>query len=205
MITAKQATGMTSQDMNVAVAGSKPLDDLFSIINAKAYREGDFTLASGRRSSHYFDGKKVLFDQQGSRLFASWLLEQLWKLDALPTAIGGLEIGAIPIACTTMDRATFPLKAFVVRKQAKQHGTGNLVEGDLSPADRVVVVDDVITTGESTMKAIRAVKEIGAQIIGIYCLVDRQEGHSEEFDSYAALFHPAFTLEEFTRRRRERS
>jgi orotate phosphoribosyltransferase len=202
MTMVKPATNMIGHNTNGMVP-SKPLDDLFTIISTKAYREGDFTLSSGRKSSHYFDGKKVLFDQQGSRLFADWLIHQMRNLGTPPTAIGGLEIGAIPIACTTMALASFPLKSFVVRKQPKKHGTGNLVEGDLVSTDRVAVVDDVITTGESTMKAIRAVQETGAEIVAIYCLVDRQEGHSAEFDTYARLFHPAFTLEEFTQRRRE--
>jgi len=142
----------------------------------------------------------VLLDQQGSKLFAEWLLDQVGSLPVLPAAIGGLEIGAIPIACVAMALAHFPLRTFVVRKKPKSHGTGNSVEGEISPGDVVVVVDDVITTGESTMKAVRALEEEGCKIAAIYCLVDRQEGHTDEFEQRRAIFRPAFTIKDFRRR-----
>jgi orotate phosphoribosyltransferase len=178
-----------------------PLEKLFAFVNERAYREGEFTLASGKRSTYYFNGKVVLFNQEGAGLFARWLLGRLIELTPRPVSVGGLEIGAIPIACTAMALADFPLQAFVVRKKAKSHGTSLLVEGDLKAGDPVVIVDDVITTGESSLKAIRAVEEMGCKIVGIYCLIDRQEGHSPEFEKYRKIFHPAFTIDDFRRRR----
>lgn len=172
-------------------------DELRSLVKQRAYREGTFTLSSGKTSSYYFDGKKVLLDQAGAILFADWLIERIKSLPERPVAIGGLEIGAIPIACVTMARADFPLRTFVVRKKPKSHGTGNQIEGEVERGDRVVVVDDVITTGESTMKAVRALEEDGCKVVAIYCLVDRMEGHTEEFTARRSIFHPAFTISDF--------
>jgi orotate phosphoribosyltransferase len=182
------------------------LDDLFALVNERAYAEGEFTLASGRKSRYYFDGKLVVFDQLGARLFAGWLLARISELKPRPVAVGGLEIGAIPIACTATALASFPLAAFVVRKQPKSHGTSKWIEGPIKAGDDVVVVDDVITTGESTLKAVRAVRDLGANVRGVFCLVDRQEGHSDEFDKLQreTHFEAAFTLNDFLRRRRER-
>lgn len=177
------------------------LDDLFALINTKAYREGDFTLASGRKSRYYFNGKAVIFDQEGARLYARWLLGQLIEMSPRPRVIGGLEIGAIPIACTASALADFPLGAFVVRKRPKEHGTSLLIEGDLRPGDDVAIVDDVITTGESSLKAIRAVEEAGCTVRGVFCLVDRQEGHAPAFEQYHHIFRAAFTLDSFLARR----
>ena len=179
------------------------LDELFTIVNERAYAEGDFTLASGQHSRYYFDGKLVVFDQRGSRLFAQWVLGQISEMRPRPVALGGLEIGAIPIACTAVALAQFPLSAFVVRKQVKSHGTSKTVEGPIAAGDDVVVVDDVITTGESTLKAVRAVRELGARVRAVFCLVDRQENHSPEFQRLQTetIFRAAFPLSDFLRRR----
>jgi orotate phosphoribosyltransferase len=175
--------------------------ELFQLVKERAYREGNFTLSSGKTSTYYFDGKKVLLDHQGSRLFARWLLEQIATLSPRPVAIGGLEIGAIPIACVAMALSESPLGTFIVRKKAKAHGTGSELEGELKPGDPVVVVDDVITTGESTMKAVRALERDGCKVMAIYCLVDRNEGHTPDFEERKPIFRPAFTIEDFQSRR----
>ncbi len=175
------------------------INKLFTFVNERAYKEGQFTLASGKTSSYYFNGKAVLFDQDGARLYAHWLLSQLVELSPRPVAIGGLEIGAIPIACTVMALAEFPIRAFVVRKKLKSHGAGFLIEGELNHGDPVAIVDDVITTGESSLKAIRSVEDIGCKVVGVFCLVDRQEDPSPEFERYRSIFHAAFTINEFRR------
>ncbi len=177
------------------------LDRLFTFINERAYKEGDFQLASGKRSPYYFNGKVVLFNQEGALLFGRWLLARLASLSPRPVAVGGLEIGAIPIACSAMALADFPLNAFVVRKKAKAHGIGLVVEGELHEGDVVAIVDDVITTGESSLKAIQAVEAMGCHVGGVFCLIDRQEGHVPELASYASVFYPAFTIETFRQRR----
>lgn len=174
--------------------------DLYRLVKDRAYREGSFTLSSGKHSDYYFDGKKVLLDHVGSKLFARWLLEQIDTLNERPVAIGGLEIGAIPIASVCMAMSDFPLNTFVVRKKPKAHGTGNQIEGELKSGDAVVVVDDVITTGESTMKAVRALEEDGCKVLAIYCLVDRDEGHTPEFEARKSIFVPAFHIGDFRSR-----
>src|SRR5262245_29122991 len=184
-----------------SASGAGDPDKLFRLVKERAYREGTFTLSSGKTSSYYFDGKKVLLDQEGARLFAGWMLERMQRLDPLPVAVGGLEIGAIPIASVVMALSPFPLRTLIVRKKPKAHGTGNLLEGWLSPGDPVVVVEDVVTTGESTMKAVRAIEEEGGKVVAIYSLVDRQEGHTPDFDRYRAVFQPAFTIEDFRGKR----
>jgi orotate phosphoribosyltransferase len=170
--------------------------DLRQLVKDRAYREGSFTLASGKHSDYYFDGKKVLLDNEGSKLFARWLLEQIDTLSERPIAIGGLEIGAIPIASVCMALSD-SLNTFVVRKKPKEHGTGNQIEGQLKRGDFVVVVDDVITTGESTMKAVRALEDEGCKVLAIYCLVDRDEGHTPDFEARKSIFVPAFHIRDF--------
>jgi orotate phosphoribosyltransferase len=180
--------------------GSGPIDDeLYRLVKERAYREGTFTLSSGKTSPYYFDGKKVLLDQEGARLFCRWMLDRMQRLDPRPVAIGGMEIGAIPIASVAMALCPFPLRTFFVRKQPKAHGTASQLEGDVKAGDRVVVVEDVVTTGESTLKALRVLEQAGCQVAAIYCLVDRQEGHTPEFDRYAPIFAPAFTIQDFRR------
>jgi orotate phosphoribosyltransferase len=172
---------------------------LLALVKERAYREGNFTLSSGKTSSYYFDAKKVLLDPQGARLFGEWLVDQMKELSPRPVAIGGLEIGAIPIACVAMALAPFPVRTFIVRKKPKAHGTGNAIEGDVKAGDPVVVVDDVITTGESTMKAVRALEEEGCRVVAIHCLVDRREGHTPDFEQRRSIFKPAFTIDDFRR------
>ena len=180
------------------------MDDLFDLIYRKSFKEAPeptFKLASGVMSRFYFNAKPLLFDQLGARVVARWVLGQIVELTPRPTAIGGLEIGAIPIACTVQalaEPADFPMKAFVVRKEAKAHGTKRQVEGELVAGERVVVVDDVITSGESTLKAIHAVEDIGCEVQAVYCLVDRPEGeHSPGFRPYEPRLKAAFTLKQF--------
>jgi orotate phosphoribosyltransferase len=100
-----------------------------------------------------------------------------------------------------MALANFPLGGFVVRKKPKPHGTCLVVEGELNPGDPVAIVDDVITTGESSLKAIRSVEDMGCKVVGVFCLVDRQEDQSREFEQYRHIFQPAFTMQEFQQRR----
>ncbi|HJZ87057.1 MAG TPA: orotate phosphoribosyltransferase [Polyangia bacterium] len=177
-------------------------DRLFELMNERAYREGDFTLASGARSSFYFDSKPVLLDGEGARVVARLILADIARLRLAPVAVGGMELGAVPIACAVSALSPEPpLRVFIVRKQPKAHGTGQALEGRLEPGDRVVVVEDVVTTGESTWKALQAVEAAGGQVVGVFALLDREAGHLPAFDRYADRFHPLMTLSEFRRRR----
>jgi orotate phosphoribosyltransferase len=180
-------------------------DRLFELVCERAYREGDFTLASGRKSTFYFDSKPITLDGEGARVVARLILAGIAERGLAPAAVGGMELGAVPIASAVSALAPAPPpRIFIVRKRAKDHGTGETLEGRLEKGDPVVVVEDVITTGESTWKAIQAVERAGAHVVGIFALLDREEGHLAEFDRYADRFFPLLTLSEFRRRRAER-
>jgi orotate phosphoribosyltransferase len=177
-------------------------DRLFQLVNERAYREGDFTLASGRKSSFYFDSKTVTLDGEGARVVARLILMEIERRQLAPQAVGGMELGAVPIACAVSALAPEPPpRVVIVRKQPKAHGTGQALEGRLEAGDRVVVVEDVVTTGESTWKAIQAIERDGGVVVAVFALLDREEPHLPEFDRYRDRFHPLLTLSEFRRRR----
>jgi orotate phosphoribosyltransferase len=133
------------------------------------------TLSSGLQTHHYYDLKKVLSDAEGLRLVAVLMIEEMTKLgDA--KSVGGLETGAIPIAIAISRESlgSENMHSFFVRKQQKEHGLGNLIEGD--PVEPVVIVDDVITKGESVLKAINAMKAIRKSMLGVVSIIDRGGG-----------------------------
>ena len=166
---------------------------LLELFKTRAVSFGEFTLASGQKSSYYINSKKVLFHSE-----AAWLLgEMLWQAtqDLSITAVGGLEVGAIPMAAVTVTRYHDhggTLEGFFVRKQAKGHGSQALIEGDLKPGDRVAVLDDVLTTGESALKAVKAVEAVGAVVARVVSIVDRLQGAHETLAGYD--FRPLFTI-----------
>lgn len=154
---------------------------------------GDFTLTSGRKSRYYFDSKRTTLLPEGAYLTAREFLRaiRLHQVDA--QAIGGLTLGADPIVCPVAALSHLegpPLRAFIVRKAAKEHGTGRRIEGAPDPGSRVVIVDDVVTTAGSTLEAIEAAVEAGLEVAAVLCLVDREEGGSERLASWP--FHPLF-------------
>lgn len=171
-------------------------DALLKMIQEKALRRGDFTLASGKKAKFYLDGKQVTLDPQGLLLTAKVILSMLHgvKVDA----VGGPTMGADPIAAAValMSLQTGkPLKAFIVRKEAKGHGTQRMVEGPaIEKGDHVVMLEDVITTGGSVLKAIHDVEALGAKVVKTICLVDRNEGASATLEPYG--YSPIFTLED---------
>lgn len=149
---------------------------------------GDFTLSSGLKSDHYWDGKKVTLSALGVYLVGKAIMERLTHLEI--DAVGGPEIGAIPIASAVslvshMEGRDIP--AFIVRKSPKEHGTRKPVEG-LKENSRVVIVEDVVTTGESVVKAVSAVEELGCKVVKIVALVDRHEGGGNRLRSAGYKF-----------------
>ncbi len=164
-------------------------------------RHGEFTLASGRKSSYYIDGRLVTLDGEGAYLIARVILDVLAREGIEAGAIGGLSIGADPIAAATAAVSFLEgraLSAFIVRKEPKKHGTERGIEGPLRKGTRAVVVDDVITTASSTLKAIRAVEEHGCVVAGVVCLIDREEGGAETLRGYP--FFPLFAASELLER-----
>ena len=154
---------------------------------------GDFTLASGKKSSFYFDSKRTTLLPDGAWLTAREVLRVVREHRIDATAIGGLTLGADPIVCpvAALSHAEGPkLRAFIVRKEAKDHGTGRRIEGNLPNGSRVIIVDDVVTTAGSTLKAIEAAEGEGHTVAAVICLVDREEGGGAKLAAYP--FYPIF-------------
>ena len=164
-----------------------------------------FRLRSGKMSEIYIDAKAVTLTAQGMALVGQVVWEKIAPLGA--QAIGGLTLGADPIAYATAMYAKLvgdgALDVFIVRKRSKDHGTGKDIEGPIEPGKRVVVVDDVVTTGGATLMAVRRVLEAGMEILKVVPLVDRQEGGRENIEALGLEYDPIFTKEELLRRYRD--
>src|SRR5579871_6648059 len=149
---------------------------LLSTLAHKSFRLGEFKLSSGGTSDYYIDCRTTTLDAKGSRLagevFFAEIQERRWK----PRAIGGLTMGADPIV-VAVSVVSGELDGFLVRKAEKQHGTGQRIEGFREKGARVVIVDDVCTTGSSTIQAIEAAREFGFEVVGAMCLVEREEAN----------------------------
>jgi len=156
---------------------------LIALVRHKSLKFGDFTLASGKKARYYLDGKQVTLDPHGSRLIAEGILDLLAEGN-VPDAIGGMSIGADPItsAVITMSavRGT-PIVGFMVRKEPKGHGTNQYVEGPVQPGQKVVIVEDVVTTGGSSLAAIERAVAFGLEVTGVVAIIDRMEGGAEAF------------------------
>jgi orotate phosphoribosyltransferase len=176
---------------------------LIEIIKARSFTTGgEVKLASGRSSSFYFNMKPAMLDPEGARLIGSLICAALAGKNV--DMVGGLEMGAVPIAtavAAVSHAAGWPLPAFFVRKQAKEHGTQSLVEGlpkgETLKGRRVVILEDVTTTGGSAMKAIEAVRADGAIVERVITIVDRLEGAAETFKAAGITFEPILTAADF--------
>jgi orotate phosphoribosyltransferase len=170
---------------------------LLELVRSRAFSFGDFTLASGKKSTYYINSKKILFHSESVALIGEAFAEQLRDLDI--QAVGGLEIGAIPLATACVLQAHHEgrsLEGFVVRKQAKGHGSQERIEGVLPAGARVAIVDDVLTTGGSALQAFEEVSRAGAVVVAVLCIVDRLEGAREVFEPRCA-YRPLFTIRDF--------
>ncbi|MBM4135401.1 MAG: orotate phosphoribosyltransferase [Nitrospira sp.] len=160
---------------------------LIELILEKAFKYSEepvFRLVSGRMSNYYFNCKAVTLYPEGMYLIGNIIFDFIKDLDV--RGIGGLTLGADPIAYAVAYTSYLkgkPIEAFVVRKTAKSHGTMQWIEGNVKKGDRVVIVDDVITTGKSTIEAINMAKEEGLDIIKVIALIDRQEGGREAIEA----------------------
>ena len=155
------------------------LKRLRELLLERSVTRGDFVLASGRRSSFYIDARRTTMAGEGLALIGALGLSRLVARGWHPQSIGGLTLGADPVAYAVALAAHaqgVPLDAFTVRKQAKTHGTGRRIEGGFAPHASVVVVEDVITSGGSARDAIAAVEAEGARVLGVLAVVDREEG-----------------------------
>lgn len=160
---------------------------LIELILEKAFKhskEPVFKLVSGRMSNYYFNCKAVTLHPEGMYLIGNLIYDMI--KDSGAKAIGGLTLGADPVAYAVSYTSYLkgkPVETFVVRKSAKSHGTMQWIEGNVKKGDRVVIVDDVITTGKSTVEAITRAKEAGLEIVKVICLIDRQEGGRENIEA----------------------
>jgi orotate phosphoribosyltransferase len=163
-------------------------DTLLDLLARRSAKRGDFTLSSGKRSTLYIDARLTTMSPDGLALIGPLALGAIrgakWDIDSA----GGLTLGADPISYAIAFASALPgagplVRAFTVRKEAKTHGTGKLIEGPYREGDRVVIVEDVITTGGSALRAADAVKSAGGRISGVLALVDREEGGREAIEA----------------------
>jgi orotate phosphoribosyltransferase len=191
-----------------ATQSSRPLTELRArlqeIIRKRSFGRGNITLASGRKSDFYFNLKPTMLDAEGAALLAELTLDALQgeRIDY----VGGLEMGAVPLAGAIAQLSFMrgkPIQAFFVRKKPKDHGAKLSVEG-LAPGEslagkRVVIVEDVTTTGGSAIKAVEAVRESGAEIVMVLTMVDREEGATDAFREAGLDFRSLYKAAEFLR------
>ena len=167
-----------------AATASPVIRELIGLVESKALKRGTFRLASGREASFYLDAKQVVLDAHGAMLVGRAILERLRSLGPLPAAVGGMSIGADPITSAVVTMAGvegLPLKGFMVRKEPKDHGTKKYVEGPVEPGQRVVIVEDVTTTGGSSLLAIDRVHEFGLVVERVVTVIDRLAGAKDAF------------------------
>ena len=156
------------------------------ILMERSVRHGNFILASGKSSTVYVDVRLTTMSPEGMALIGSLALDRILSLEWNPDSVGGLTLGADPVAFAvsfSSANSPRPIRCFTVRKEAKSHGTGNLIEGPFLSGDRVVVVEDVITTGKSALQAIESIEQAGGQIQGVLAIVDREDGGREKIES----------------------
>src|SRR6202047_125027 len=175
---------------------ASPHQDLLRLLAYKSFRLGEFKLSSGGTSDYYIDCRITTLDAKGARLTGQVFFDEIQQRGWKPKAIGGLTMGADPIVVAVAVLSGV-LNGFLVRKAEKQHGTGQRIEGFREKGARVVIVDDVCTTGSSTVQAIEAAREFGFEVVGVMCLVERQEAGGRPQVEKAAATAPFVSI--FTR------
>ena len=177
------------------------IESLQQILAERSVRVGSFVLASGKTSTVYVDARLTTMSPDGMVLIGKLGLERIRSSKWNPDSIGGLTLGADPVAYAishTSARDQNPLRAFTVRKQAKDHGTGKRIEGPFREGDRVVVIEDVITTGSSALQAISAIEQEGGIVAGVLAIVDRQDGGKDAIRSAGYEVETLTTIGELT-------
>lgn len=189
-----------------------PRQELLSLLARQSFRLGEFKLSSGGTSDYYIDCRTTTLHAEGARLVGRVFSDEIRSRGWKPQAIGGLTMGADPIVVSVavlsaqqtqtraparpkpVDASEFYIHGFLVRKAEKQHGTGQRIEGFREKGARVVIVDDVCTTGSSTIQAIEAAREFGFEVAGVMCLVEREEAGGREAVEKAAAPAPFVAL-----------
>lgn len=176
-------------------------ETLISLVRQHALKFGNFTLASGKQASFYLDCRMITLHPQGANQIAAGMLDLLVAkhFGEVPQSVGGLAIGADPISASVVVHAgqrNLDILGFMVRKEAKQHGTGKLVEGPVVPGMSCVIVEDVITSGGSALKAATAAKEFGLNVLGVLGVIDRLEGGKAAFDAAGIPLATLLTIDD---------
>lgn len=177
-------------------------DRLRELLVARSVQLGDFTLASGAKSSYYIDARATTMSAEGQRLVGLVALEVIRESGLRPTHVGGLTLGADPVAYAIAHRSALeekPIDAFTVRKRAKDHGTGQRIEGGLPERAKCLIVEDTITTGKSTLEAVEAVRSHGASIVGVLALVNRSAGAEAFYKGQGLPLLSVFTGDELVK------
>jgi orotate phosphoribosyltransferase len=172
---------------------SQSRQELLELLAQKSFRLGEFQLSSGGTSDYYIDCRVTTLDARGAQLTGEVFLEEIREQGWDPEALGGLTMGADPIV-VAVAVTSGKLHGFLVRKTEKQHGTGQRIEGFREKGAKVVIVDDVCTTGASTIQAIEAAREFGFEVVGAMCLVERQEAHGRPAVEKAASPAPFIAI-----------
>lgn len=173
-------------------------EKLIDLFRARALQFGDFTLVSGKKSKYYLDGKQITLYSEGLRLVGAGLLDLLEGVEF--DAIGGMSIGADPIVGGVLVVAAErqqPISGFMVRKEPKGHGTQQYIEGPVNPGMKVVIIDDVVTTGGSSLLAVDRVHEFGCEVVQVVAVVDRMEGGAANFAERNLPFQSLLTIQDF--------
>ncbi|MBT5017804.1 MAG: orotate phosphoribosyltransferase [Planctomicrobium sp.] len=173
-------------------------DALKELFRERALKFGDFTLASGKKATYYLDGKQITLHSKGLQLVSEGLLELLktGEIDA----VGGMSIGADPIVAGVLSAAAqknIDMLGFLVRKESKGHGTNKFVEGPVQPGMKVAIVEDVVTTGGSSLLAIERVEEFGCEVVQMLTIIDRMEGGAQNFKDNGYEMSSLLTIEDF--------
>ena len=178
-------------------------DEIVRLLAEHAYQEGEFILASGQQADFYLDAKQVTYRSGAARLVGEAVLELIRPYDV--QCVGGMTLGADAIVASTVVAAAHErtaLDGFSVRKNAKDHGLGKYIEGVAPEGRRVAVVEDVVTTGGSSLRAIDRIRAAGAEVAVVVTLVDREQGGAEGFRNAGIPFHAVATLSEIRSARR---
>jgi len=176
-------------------------EELLALLAQKSFRLGEFQLSSGGTSDYYIDCRTTTLDARGAQLVGQVFLDEMRRQGWHADAIGGLTMGADPIV-VSVAVTSGTLHGFLVRKAEKQHGTAQRIEGFREKGARVVIVDDVCTTGSSTVQAIEAAREFGFKVVGVMCLVEREDAHGRvnvERSAAPAPFVAVFTANDVRR------
>jgi len=171
---------------------------LIALFRERALKFGQFTLASGKQAAYYLDGKQITLHSRGLKLVSEGLLDLMMKTEA--DAVGGMSIGADPIVAGVLAEAALrdrDLIGVLIRKEAKGHGTNKYVEGPLQPGMKVVIVEDVVTTGGSSLLAVDRIQEFGCEVVQVLAIIDRMEGGAGNFAARNLPFQSLLTIADF--------